>query len=129
MFEEDGKKRDVSEFNSAVSFLNRLNMIIAKCDECSMDLDINGWHHSLMVLYRELSTEMTEDEKEQFEKDINVLQERLSEYIINNRGSNINEVSPELYKDHHDFEMALRKVMKESGLQQKIMDEASKMLN
>jgi len=125
MFDDAEKKRDVSEFNSAVSFLNRLNMIIARCDESAMELEINSWHHALMVFYRELSTEMTVMEKEQFEKDIEILKEQLSEYVINNRTSNINEVDAELYNNHHNFEMALRKIMKDSGLQQKIMDAAA----
>jgi hypothetical protein len=58
----DKYDRDQSEFDMAVSYLGRLNALFYQADQAAMNLDIYNWFHALLCLFRELSTEMKEDE-------------------------------------------------------------------
>jgi hypothetical protein len=121
-------KREQSEFNMAVSYLNRLNDLFYSVDQASIRLDIVAWYHSLMALFRELSTEMKQDEITQYETEmISNTMPLLKTHILNLQ-KGLNEVDPKLYRKLHNFELFLRKVLKESGLQQKIMESAEKAL-
>lgn len=115
--------RDQSEFNMAVSYLNRLNNLFYLTGNAAISLDMYSWYHSLQVLFRELSTEMKDPEINQLEKDSQVILGLLARHM-KRTGAGPALVSPELYSKLHKFEMHLRRVMKESGLQTKIMDNA-----
>jgi len=117
-------ERDQSEFNMAISYLNRLNGLLAFCDESAISLDSHSWFHGLLAVSRELSTEMKPDELEkanQFMLTINAIITRTSKQTAR-KGSN--GVAPELYVNLHKFELLLRKVLKESGLQMKMKERA-----
>ena len=119
--------RDQSEFNMAVSYLNRLNNLFYTADSASIGLDMYLWFNSLRVLFRELSTEMKKEEIAAHKiniNEINVLLSRHLQLAKLGRGT----ISNELYERLDTLEMFLRNVMKESGLQTKIMDEAAKAL-
>lgn len=124
----DDVKRDVSEFNSAVSYLNRLNVLYSHADEAAINLNVYTWFHTLLAIFRELSTEMKQDEINNQHDIINDLREMVNTQIQRVQLDGYNTVTPELYDKLHNFEMFLRKVMKESGLQQRILDEAAKAL-
>lgn len=124
----DEIKREVSEFNSAVSYLNRLNALYSYADEAAIRLDIYNWFHSLLAIFRELSTEMKADEINKNKKTIDELREMVHMNMQRIEREGVNSVKPEVYDKLHQFEMFLRKVMKESGLQQRILDEAAKAL-
>lgn len=124
----DEKKRDVSEFNSAVLYLNRLNILFSNADESAISLDMYTWFHSLLALFRELSTEMKQEEINALQQKLIGLRNKLNVYISNRNRTGTNEVNPDLYHDLHTFELVLRAVMKVSGLQQKIIDAAGKAL-
>ena len=112
-------QRQQSEFNDAIGYLNRLNYLFYKADISSSNLDTHGWFHSLVNLYRELSTEMSDEEIKKF--DIIVM--KLNTLLNKSHGES--ELSTTIYMQFHGFEMELRKVFKESGLQNKMKDEAS----
>ena len=57
----DNNFREQSEFDMSFSYLYRLNNIIYVIDESSLQLNFWKWFHSLMVLYREVSTELRGD--------------------------------------------------------------------
>lgn len=106
-----------SEFNMAVSYLNRLNYWFLMCDEASSKMDIYSWLQTLLVIFRELSTEIKETELPKKQEclhqlfiDINNIRTR------KNRQSIIN---PSLYWKLNDFEIYLRQVMDKAGLQTK----------
>lgn len=124
----DADRRDVSEFNSAVAYLNRLNLLLLTADEHSISLDVYSWFHTLLAIFRELSTELKQKEIDEYSKRIKQLNEKINGYLQRVNMKGYAEVSHELYQDLHEFEIFLRTVMKQSGLQQKIMDEASKAL-
>jgi hypothetical protein len=118
-------EREQSEFNSAISYLNRINLLFYQANEASMNLDGFGWFHSLMAIYRELSTEFKPDELEKFQSEKNRLANLLNHSIsLQNRGRS-RGFPQELYDGLDNFELELRRVMKESGLQMKMKEDAS----
>lgn len=125
--ESEGNGRTQSEFNSAVSYLNRINYIFTLCDEMSLSLDVNGWFHMLLCLYRELSTMMKKPEMEKVDNMIIELNPRIEEFNDEQRRGNT-DVNINLYNQLHKFELYLRTIYKETGLQMKMSDDASKAL-
>ena len=118
--------RQQSEFDMSFSYLYRLNNVIYLINQSSNELDYWGWFHGLMVLYREVSTELKgdvnnilhlnkEDVKDEFvivEKMIASIEPLLSRYQT--KGNN--GINYQLYKELHVFDMFLRQVLKKSGL-------------
>jgi hypothetical protein len=120
-------EREQSEFNSAVSYLNRLNALISVADDASMSLDAYAWCQALTALFRELSTEMKPEEISKFESRRHRVRPLLETHLREQQRGNSN-VEHDLYEELHQFEMALRRVMRESGLQQKVADDVRKKL-
>ena len=114
--------RDQSEFNMAVSYLNRINGLFYVAESAAITLDTYTWFHALLAIYRELSTEMHEDELELWEQKSDLIHAKLSNYI-RRKDMGFENVPPELYKGLHKFELFLRKILKESGLQNKMMND------
>jgi len=123
-----GNERNQAEFNMAVSYLNRLNVLISICDDASMSLDMNQWMHSLMALFRELSTEMTDKEIENIQASFNHVNTHVQEINQNQIKRGKVEVEQDPYNDLHNIEIKLRKVLKDSGLQMKMKQSASSAL-
>jgi hypothetical protein len=118
-------ERQKSEFNMAVSYLNRMNQLFFLCNQASIELDAYFWFHTLMALFRELSTEMDKDQIEKFttkSKNINI---KVANVLKKFSGSGRREIPPDLYTELHSFEMDLRNVLEKAGLQSKKMDDAS----
>jgi len=117
-----------SEFNMAVSYLNRMNWLFYRCDEASMNLDPFGWFHSLMAIYREISTELTDDEKQKYEGDPEdptdgIIDQLNRDIIQNHRRGQGTQVDPKLYIRLHNFDMFVRTVLKRAGLLTKMKDD------
>ena len=116
-------ERPQSEFNMAVSYLNRLNALFYIADEAAMGLDAYQWFHSLLVLERELVTEMKQQELDDLQKEVDVIQPLISNWVRNKNRSGNSSIDQELYDRLHSFEVRLRRVMKESGLQMKMKED------
>jgi len=116
-------EREQSEFNMAVSYLNRLNVLFYMADQSAMDLDAYKWYHSLMCLFRELSTEMKTDEINQKENDLININILVQNHLREKQKTGLSRISPELYKRLHKFEMWIRQILKEAGLQQRMKDD------
>lgn len=115
--------REQSEFNMAVSYLNRLNVLFYMADQSAMDLDAYRWYHSLMCLFRELSTEMKPEEITQKEAELISINNLVQRNSIERRKTGVSRINPDLYKQLHTFEMWIRRILKEAGLQQRMKDD------
>jgi hypothetical protein len=120
-------EREQAEFNSAISYLGRLNALFSAADEAAITLDAHTWFHVLLGIFRELSTEMKDEEIVKLKIQANKIHEELSIYI-KERDRGIELLTPELHGMLQDYELALRRVMRESGLQQRIIDDVRKKL-
>lgn len=130
----DFDERKQSEFSGDVNYLNRLNVLLALCSEHSTELNVFDWFHVLMALKRELSTEMkvSKTTKENIElkecdKFSNKIRPLITNYL-NEQKRGRGEISVDLYDELDKFEIYLRKIIKESGLQNKMKDYAGAVL-
>lgn len=120
-------KREQSEFNSSVSYLNRINTEFSMAVESSIMLEPHTWFYAILAIYRELSTEMKEEEIKTFKDMKRKINEMLDKQSRRNDGQS-QTINSDLYDALEDFEIKLRKIFKDSGLQQKVQDAASNAL-
>ena len=120
--------RDQSEFNMAVSYLNRLNALFYLCNDAAMELDPHTWFHALMALFRELSTEQKAEEITEKEKEIEAIHALVETCNRDTHRTGQSTVSPALYWRLHKFEMYLRNILKKAGLQYKMKDDPGQAL-
>lgn len=120
-------ERPQSEFNMAVSYLNRLNALFYIADESAMSLDAYQWFHSLLALERELVTEMKQPEVDALQREVDAIQPRVTDWVRHKDRTGSGVLDNELYNRLHQFEIRLRRVMKESGLQMKMKEEGVKL--
>ena len=121
--------REQNEFNMAVSYLNRLNSILYSADNAALELDAHGWYHSLHTLFRELSTEMTNEEIKEWKAKAEALNDKVISQAKTNQRLQVMSISKELYSSLSDFELFLRKILKESGLQGKMKQDPRKAIS
>ena len=124
MMQNEADSRAQSEFNMAVSYLGRLNTLFYMCNEASMNLDIFTWYHSLRTLFRELSTEMNAEEEKKLSKLSTNIAEKVNEFVSSQSINGQAEIPSELYEELDSFEKEIRTIVKKSGLQNKMQDEA-----
>lgn len=116
-------ERDQSEFNMGISYLQRLNSLFYFCDYASMNLDAFRWFHTLMTLYRELSTEMKEEETIEWDNKIKIISNLINNQIKDNQKNVCGGINPILYNELHQFELFIRNVLKDAGLQNKMKED------
>jgi len=107
---------DKSEFNYAISFLNRINGWLCIAGEMAYDCNPVGWFHALLVVLREMSDDINETVLKSFEKD---RKEINSMIIIDNKQNVKNIISQDLYDKLHEFEIKLRIEIKKAGYKTK----------
>lgn len=128
MIMDDYNTQQKAEFNMAVSYLNRLNGLFSQCDQASMSLDIYSWFHSILALYRELSTwmkaEKGKDPKTDFNDRINKVNPQIAHVFQKMESSGKIEIPHDLYMELHEMELTLRQVADKAGLMMKMADDA-----
>lgn len=107
-----------SEFNMEFSYFNRLNYLLYGCNAAAISLDIYAWYHSLAALFRELSAEMPDKDKDEWQIELISINQLVSNHL-NMAQRGLNRISPDLYVRLHNFELFLRKILKDAGLQHK----------
>lgn len=117
-----------TEYNMAFSYLNRLNSLFYYSNYYAMDLDAHGWFHTLLAIYREISTYIKEIEQTEYSTKINEINRLIS--ISNKRETRTGhrEISPELYENLHTFELFIRTVLKRTGLQMRMEQDPTRAL-
>lgn len=119
---EEETERNVSEFNMSVSYLNRLNQWFYLAGESSLKLDSFNWFHALTLLFRELSTEMKADEIKKKRDEIPNLNGKVVKNQLACMRTKKISIPKDLWFELFDFELFLRKVCKDSGLQIKMRE-------
>jgi len=120
----EGENREKSEFNMAVSYLNRINILLSSCDQASISLDVYSWYHSLLATMRELSTWMKEEEIKKFNDSIKEINPAITKIYKKVSTTGMMEIPHDIYMKLHNMELDLRSVAKKSGLLMKIADDA-----
>ena len=117
-----GSDRTQSEFDMSFSYLNRLNGLFYLCAEGSMELNSNRWAQALSVIYRELITEMKDDEMKKLNDDINNILKEINQEEKSNTMQEL-KISNALWNKLNKFEIDLRIIMKKAGLQLRMKED------
>lgn len=83
-------QKDMAAFNSAITFLNRLNYWIYQSEVAYMTDDLITWRKALNILYKEMECHFKEEEKNIIDPIIKELQPAYSKYLSFN---NINSIT------------------------------------
>lgn len=121
---EDGP---TSEFNMAVSYLNRLNSLLAYANVSSIETDGHGWYHALMALFRELSPHLKKEEYDIWTANMINLNRQVS-MGLKRQNSGETGINGQLYMDLHKFHIFLMGVLQRSGLLNRMMEDAAQAL-
>lgn len=119
-----GEDRAQSEFNMAVSYLNRLNALFYAVIDARLNLDAHNWFYALAAIEGELSTEMKNDELKAFGATETRINDLLAKNAQQNARTGRQEIDPTLYMELRSYELELRKVLKSAGLQNKMVQGA-----
>lgn len=113
--------RPQSEFNNAIGYLTRIDKLFYIIAACKLEKPINtyDWMMALDALFAELSTEMKDSEIKESKDYLRKLKDGVSQ-SVNSRNYSKGIVKPEIINDLRDFELFLRKICKNSGLQMKM---------
>ena len=120
--------KETSEFNEAISFLNRINTIFYAILMSTLDNDMDSWFKSLSRLYQELVNDMDDKDKESLKVRLNELMNDINQHNIDYRKSGVQQIPQKLYWDLFNYESELRKIYNKAGYQTKRKDSASKAL-
>jgi len=118
----EGSNPVQAEFNSAFVFLNRLEFLFSECAESRFNIDAFKWVESLSCIFAELSNYMKDDDRVIRLSELFVLKDTLRGNVTK-RGMN-----SVYYKSLFDFELWLRKVKKDAGLEMRFKGDATNIL-
>lgn len=111
--------RDQSEFNFAISFLNRLNNWFYQAGLSAYELDGDGWYYALLNIKREIFDDMKEGEQEeaqQFMKDLNGM-------LHTGKKKERSKLTPDIYEKLDAYECFLRLIIKKAGYKTKFAED------
>lgn len=126
--ELDFNSREQSEFNDAFGYLGRLNIIFYAADNSAIELQAHTWFHCLLALYRELSTHMKPEEITEKNSEISKINDDIGSYLKKLEKNPQVGIPSDLYMKLHNFELFLRRIYNESGLEGRKMDDAGRAL-
>lgn len=118
---EHNTDRNQSEWDMAARYLARLDTFFYTADLASMNGDPVEWFNALLILRRELSTEMKPQEIEHTQN----LKHKINTLIRQRpKGNGISrKIDADLYNNLESLEMELRRILKKSGLQNKVSND------
>jgi hypothetical protein len=117
------EERKQAEFNSALEYLRRINTYFELCGMASMNMNSYLWANTLSCLFRELSTQMSVDEVKVRRAELEWLLQTTSSKRVR-----LSRIGDGVYWKLVDFELFLRKVFKDSGLEMKMKQDAKSIL-
>ena len=112
-------EREQSEFNDSIGLLKRINIQLFFCWKARTEKNISLWWDSLNSLSLELCNFIKPDEMEQFEKFVKEKHTEISSLGFQNAKTGINNIPFELFMSMRKWEIKLRNVYNESGLESK----------
>lgn len=123
--------RETSEWNGAGDYLRRIDQALLIAGDAALTLNLYQWLHALKLFYREISSVMKEEEKKELYKQSEELSEQINKYLIIKNSQNRRHkigIDVNIIKSLEQYEIELRRIYKESGLQMRLMEDASKSL-
>lgn len=117
--------QNISEFNGAIAFLQRLHVSQVITGEARRNLDAYSWYMELYNFHSELAPLMKDTEERELIKELNALNDPIQKSMGRNNRVQTNSIEPELFNKLMDLEIKYKKVIKKSNLLTKLRDDAS----
>lgn len=120
----------MSEWNGAVDYLSRINLTLMQANDAASRLDLYNWLHQLKIFYREISSIMKTEEINTLYEEGNQLSNQINKYLAikHNPLYKNKPINTNLVQSLEQYEIKLRRIYKESGLQMRLQEDASKAL-
>ncbi len=124
------ERRETAEWHGDFDYLSRINLALLRAEIAAAELDIYNWLHQLKIFYRELSSIMNDKEGETEEleflfKEGQELSDKINKQIyLNNNNKKRKTINPEIIEALEIYEVKLRKVYKDSGLQMQLQKDS-----
>lgn len=117
--------RPQSEWNDALGYIGRLNKLFYTITSCKLERPINvyDWMMGLDALFTELSTEMKEPEIVESKRQLENIRMGVGK-ATQSRGYTKGQMDCKVVDDLRNFELYLRKIYKDSGLQMRVMKDS-----
>jgi len=113
-------EREKSEFNEAITKLGRINIFICEMSIARDDpMDFSKWIGNLFNLFLELSNKMKKDERIEKRELLFNLKDQINK--LNNKHGQQKSIPKDLYRELILFEEGLREVMKEAGMDDRLL--------
>ena len=112
-------EREQSEFNDSIGLLKRINIQLFYCWKARSEKDLALWFDSLNSLSLEICNYLKPDEMKAFEEFINKNQNEIGRISGQNAKTGHNIIPFNLFMELRHWEIKLRNVYNESGLEAK----------
>ncbi len=112
------------EFNSALEYLTRISRAFEMCNEASASMNGNLWIQGLTIVFKELSTKMKPEELLKRMDDLKEITNSVTSY----KGRHNATITSEIYWKLFNFELYLRRVFAEAGLEMKVKPDVNRIL-
>lgn len=126
--------REQAEFNNALGIITTIQECYTACNNArTKPYDIHMWNTALDNLFMTLSTSMKDTEKTTLLKTLDEIRDEVNKLstvqnkLWQSKRQKIG-VPMILFKKMIDFELQLRKIAKDAGLEMRVMDDAMKAL-
>jgi len=117
-------EREKSEFNQAISKLNRINLYIIEAGIARTDpINVSKWIQSLINIFLELSTKMKPSEKQLYKEKMFRLKHTANKITNVRIKNNMIKIPAEFYNEMIEFELSMRDIMREAGLDDRLIGE------
>ena len=122
----DGMGREQTEFNDALGKLNRINQLLYDSTIYRAQLNAYGWLHALISLYAEFYAYMKPEEITWCDIERKKSAEEVNQQVNNPRSMLRQTIKPELYERLFEWELKMRKIAKEQGMEMRMQSDPSK---
>lgn len=112
------------EFNSALEYLMRISRALEMANEGSATMNGHLWIQGLTIVFKELSTKMKPEELLKRMDELKLLTDLVSNY----KGRHNATISTEIYWKLFNFELYLRRVFAEAGLEMRLKPDVNRIL-
>lgn len=119
----EGGRRETSEFNDALGFLGRMNILFMGCIRSRMDTDAYSWFNCLLAMNAELWDDMSKPERDESMTKRQGLSPLMSKHHKTLSNIGMVAIEPTLHDALDDYERFLRDIYRKSGYKTKMADD------
>jgi hypothetical protein len=119
---------DKSEFNDAIGYLRNINKYFIIMNASRIKYDLDSWHSFMETLYGELYNFVPEADREKRTQELFELKDEVNTFMNRRKNNPFIPVPKELYQKLFTFQLYIKRIYGKSGMETRIMDDATRAL-